>query len=101
MEIITKQYEMNQKGRIVSDQFMKDEDYNVPDSKDDVRRIVMSEAKLHVEELKPSEKYVKVTGKIEFQMLYLTDSVEPTFASLEGKIPLEEMVYNVEDCRHL
>ena len=93
MEIITKQFEMNQTGRTIVDQFMMDEDYNVPDSKNDVKRVVMAEGRLKIDDMKPVENYLRVTGKMEFQILYVTDSMEPTFSSMEGKIPFEEMVY--------
>ena len=36
MEIITRQIETNQTDRRLFDQFMIDEDFNVPDSKNDV-----------------------------------------------------------------
>ena len=93
MEIITKQFELNQVGRTVVDQFMMDEDFNVPDSKEDVKRIVMSEGYIKIDEVKPLENYLRVVGKIEFKILYVTDGMEPMFSSMEGKIPFEEMVY--------
>lgn len=93
MEIITRQFEMNQTGRTLIDQFLMDEDFNVPDSKDDVKRIVMGEGRLRIDEMKPVENYLRVVGKMEFQILYVTDSMEPAFSSMEGKLPFEEMVY--------
>ena len=96
MEIITRQIETNQTDRRLFDQFMLDEDFNVPDSKNDVEKIVSSEGRVRIEEMKPMENYLRVQGKIEFQILYLAEGIEPTFSSLEGKIPFVEMVY-VED----
>ena len=96
MEIITKQIDMNQTDRRIFDQFMLDEDFNVPDSKSDVEKIVSSEGRVRIDEIKPVENYLRVQGKIEFQILYVAEGIEPTFSSLEGKIPFVEMVY-VED----
>ena len=93
MEIITKQIETNQADKRIFDQFMLDEDYNVPDSKSDVEKIVSSEGRVRIDEIKPVENYLRVQGKIEFHILYVAEGIEPTFSSLEGKIPFVEMVY--------
>ena len=96
MEIITKQVEMNQVKRRLVDQFMVDEDFNVPDSKDDVEKIVMSEGKPRIDEVKLVENYLRVQGKVDFRVLYVSEGIEPNFSCIEGKIPFVEMVY-VED----
>lgn len=99
MEVITKQIEKNQLERRFVNQFMMDEDYNVPDSKNDVEKIVIAEGNVRIEEVKPVENYLRVQGKLEFRILYVAEGIEPTFGSLEGKIPFVEMVY-VEDGGH-
>ena len=40
MELIQKTIRYNQEGKKTFDQFYLDEDYNVPDAKQDVRRII-------------------------------------------------------------
>lgn len=96
MEVITKQIETNQVDRRLTDQFMLDEDYNVPDSKRDVEKIVISEGNVRIDEVRPMENYLRVQGKIEFHVLYRAEGFEPNFSSLEGTVPFVEMVY-VED----
>ena len=93
MEVITKQIETNRVGRRLTDQFMLDEDFNVPDSKNDVEKIVMSEGCVKIDEVKPVENYLRIQGKVEFQVLYVAEGFEPTFSCMEGKIPFVEMVY--------
>lgn len=93
MEIITKQIEMNQVARRLTDQFVLDEDFNVPDSRNDVEKIVASDGYARIEEVKPVENYLRVQGKVEFQILYIAEGIEPTFSNLEGKIPFVEMIY--------
>ncbi len=93
MELWTREIQTNEQGKILMDQFVLDEDYNVPDAKRDVKRIVGSEAKPVVENVTWVENYVKVTGKIEFHILYVGEGLEPTLSTLEGKFPFEEMVY--------
>jgi len=93
MELWTREIQTNEQGKILMDQFMLDEDYNVPEAKRDVRRIVGSEAKTVIENVSWVENYVKVMGKIEFHVLYVGEGLEPVLSILEGKIPFEEMVY--------
>lgn len=96
MEFMTREIQTNQMGRKLVDQFVLDEDYNVPDSKRDVQRIVVGEGKVKIEEVKQVENYIRVRGKLEFQVLYVGEGLEPSLCSLEGKVPFEEMIYTEE-----
>lgn len=96
MEIVTKQMEINQIGKAIVNQFVVDEDYNVKDSNEDIHRIVMSEGNARITEITPAENYLRVRGELEFQILYLSDEMEPRFYNLTGEVPFEEMVY-IED----
>ena len=93
MEFMTREIQTNQMGKKLVDQFMLDEAYNVPDSKRDVQRIVAGEGKGKIDEVNPVENYIRVSGKMEFQVLYVGEGLEPSLCCLEGKIPFEEMVY--------
>ena len=97
MELIKKQIHYNREGKRMFDQFVLDEDYNVPDAKEDVRQIIQSTGTVKVEDIRMVENYVKVTGKFYFQILYLTEAGEPRPDVLEGKLPFEEMVYAETD----
>ena len=93
MELIRRPIHYTQEGKSIFDQFYLDSDYNVPDQKADVGRIIHSSAKLKEEDIRPVENYVKVTGKVYFTILYMTASGDPCPAVLEGNMPFEEMVY--------
>lgn len=97
MELIRKPIHYTQEGKSIFDQFYLDEDYNVPDQKEDVRRIIFGSAECRPEDIRPVENYVKVTGKIYFSILYMTDSSDSRPSVLEGKLPFEEMVYAEND----
>lgn len=90
-----KKYVMQSKkaGKQVTNQFMLDDDFNVPDQKPDVKRIVLAEGELKIEEIKRVENYLRLSGKFVFQVLYITDEGEERMASLEGHLPFDEMVY--------
>lgn len=62
MEYLKKEIRTFQNGKTVNDQFYIDDDYNVPDAKKDVGRIIISDGTLQVEEMKQVENYLKVTG---------------------------------------
>ena len=93
MELVKKQIHANQVGKKMVDQFLVDDDFNVPDTKNDVQRVVAGEGTVKIEDVRPVENYVRVTGKLYFQILYVTEGAEPSLTSMEGKIPFEEMVY--------
>ena len=97
MELIRRPIHYTQEGKSIFDQFYLDEDYNVPEQKEDVRRIIQEGAECRNEDIRPVENYVKVTGKIYFRMLYMTASGDPKPAVLEGSLPFEEMVYAESD----
>lgn len=97
MELIRKPIHYTQEGKSIFDQFYLDEDYNVPDQKEDVKRIVQGKAELRAEDIRPVENYVKITGKMYFTILYMTASGDSRAAVLEGKLPFEEMVYAESD----
>ena len=67
MEYQKKEIRIFQNGRTVNDQFYIDGDYNVPEAKRDVGKIILSNGMLRVEEMKQVESYLKVSGKLEFK----------------------------------
>ncbi len=93
MEYEKKEFLIYQQGKTITDQFYLDQDYNVPDTRNDVRRIVLGDCKTQVEEMKLVENYVRVSGTMQFRILYVADQAEETLSSLEGTLPFEEMVY--------
>lgn len=93
MELIQKQVHYTQEGKQSFDQFYLDEDVNVPDTKADVHQIVQGRGNAKIEDIRLVENYLRVTGKLYFQILYITDDAENAPAVLEGTLPFEEMVY--------
>ena len=66
MELVKKEIHMNQmKGKIVT-QMTLDEDFNVPDPKPDVSRIILSQGDVVLEAVKQAEE--KVTVSLNFCM---------------------------------
>ena len=65
----------------------------MPDTKADIREIIESDAVMEEIDLKLVENYIRITGRLAFQVLYVADNSDNTLSSLEGKIPFEEMYY--------
>ncbi len=97
MELIRRPIHYTQEGKSIFDQFYLDGDYNVPDQKEDVQRIIHGTAELKAEDIRPVENYVRVTGKVYFKILYMSASGDPRPAAIEGSMPFEEMVYAQSD----
>ena len=62
MELIKKRIHYIREGKKIFDQFYVDEDYNVPEAKEDVGSIVDTGTELKIEEIRPVENYVRSTG---------------------------------------
>ncbi|MDD3337680.1 MAG: DUF3794 domain-containing protein [Lachnospiraceae bacterium] len=90
MEIIYRQmYKMITKAE-ASLQLTFDEDYNVPDQKADVGRMIQKKGRVEIEEVKVSENHVLILGKLIFCLLYVAEGDRGQICSLEGNLPIEE-----------
>lgn len=67
-----------------------DEDYNVPDAKPDVGRMIQKKGEIVLAEAQVSEGRVRLTGKMIFHLLYVGDAEEKHIYSMEGELPLDE-----------
>lgn len=97
MEPFKKSIRRNVAGRGMTDQFYVDGDVNVPDSKSDIGRVVYSRGELKIEDIKMVENYIRVSGKVLYQILYVTDDGGQRLSAIQGKLPFEEMVYAEEE----
>ncbi|MBQ7707038.1 MAG: DUF3794 domain-containing protein [Lachnospiraceae bacterium] len=74
-----------------------DDDFNIPDSKKDVERIVAETGNVTLEEVIAEEGRVKITGTVYFKVLYETnDENGPDMEVYENEIPFEDIV-NIEE----
>ena len=66
MELIRKPIHYTQAGKEIFHQFYLDEDYNVPEQKEDVQRIICGSAQLKTGDIRPVENGIRVTGAYPF-----------------------------------
>lgn len=92
MELIKNHMCVLKRENETTNQFTMEEDYNVPDQKTDVGRIIQYDGRIQVDEVKAGDSKVHVTGYLCFKLLYVIDHEKGKIDSLEGQISLHEVI---------
>ncbi len=93
MELIKKNIHMN-KLKCKNDlQVTLDDDFNVPDVKPDIYKIIKEQGEVKIHDLKISNGKMLVQGVLGFNVLYLSDESDRPIYNISSEIPLEEVVY--------
>lgn len=79
-------------GKTFTDQFYVDEDYNVPDTKADIREIIESDAVMEEIDLKLVENYIRITGRLVFKFYMLQITVTIPYLLWKGKFHLRKCI---------
>ena len=89
MELQKSNIHMNRlKGKVTS-QLTVDEDFNLPENKPDLERVIVQQAEILVEGSKPMEDKAAVKGKLVFSLLYAPETGEMP-EQFAGSVPFEE-----------
>ncbi len=92
MELKKTYIHMNhEKGRALS-QMTLDDDYNLPDYKPDIMRVMKEKGEVQFEEVKVSDGHIYVKGALHFRILYRSDQQEKKTDCLQGSIPFMETI---------
>ncbi len=92
MELKKTYIHMNyEKGRALS-QITLDDDYNLPDYKPDIVKVMKEKGEIHFDEVKVSDGHLYVKGTLQFLILYRSDQEEKKIDSLTGIIPFSETI---------
>ncbi len=78
-----------EKGTAVS-QITLDDDYNVPDYRPDIVKVLKEKGELRFDEVKAGSGAVWVKGSLIFRVLYRSDQENGKISSLRGEIPFQE-----------
>lgn len=73
-------------------QFTIDDDFNVPDAKADIEKIIVSTGNVLLEDVDTLEGKVRISGVVVFKMLYQTEAGQDKLECYEGEIPFEEAI---------
>lgn len=93
MELITKQLQMMQIRCQAVSQVTFDEDFNVPDVKPDVGRMIQKKGEIQIDEMQVSDGHVFFNGAFLVSLLYVSDSEERKIQSLIGTLPISETMH--------
>lgn len=98
MELYKKKiHNVNCKKSIVS-QITLEEDYIVPDTKGDIRKIIEEEGWIVIDEAKAANGHINVSGNLNFKNLYVTDEENSRLECINGAIPFNEIV-NIDEAQ--
>ncbi len=90
LELSKKYIHMNrEKGKAVT-QITLDDDFNVPDTKPDLIRIILDKGEIRLDETTITQDHVWLKGVLKFSLLYRSDQEEGKISSMSGEIPFQE-----------
>ena len=89
---------MLQKKSEAINQVTFDEDFNVPDVKPDIYRMIQKKGDICMEEVQVIDGKARIHGNLHFQLLYVADTPQHQVCSLEGKLSIDESLFlkNIE-----
>lgn len=90
MELSKKYIHMSREKGKAETQITLDDDFNVPDVKPDLMRIIMDKGELRLDETTVTQDHVWIKGALKFCMLYRSDQDTGKIDSLVGEIPFQE-----------
>lgn len=73
-------------------QITLDDDYNLPDYKPDIVKVMKDKGEVKFENIKVNEGHIYVNGTLSFQILYRSDQEDRKLDILTGSIPFEETI---------
>ena len=90
MELMKRRVHMNRQKGSVTSQTTLDDDFNVPDSMDDVEQLILQSGEIVIESARNQGEKVTVKGKMAFRVLYRAPGGQ--VMTLAGNIPFDENV---------
>ncbi|MBD5543220.1 MAG: DUF3794 domain-containing protein [Lachnospiraceae bacterium] len=93
MNLIKKNIHMDCLKSKASNQITLEEDFNLPDVKPDMDKIIFKEGDVRIDEVKASGDHVTVRGKLLASLLYASTDSGEKLARVEKEMPFEETVF--------
>ncbi len=90
LDLITRRIHMNRQKGSMTSQMTLDDDFNVPDSMDDVDQLILDSGEIVIESARNQGEKVAVKGKLAFRVLYRTPDGQ--VQTLAGNLPFDEIV---------
>lgn len=92
MELMKSTIRMNQVKGMTLNQVTLENDFNVPDSKPDLRQLISRQKEVKIDAVKAQNGKVNIRGKLCFAVLYQSAGQDSFYYNLTGELPFEEAV---------
>ena len=92
MELIKKNIHMNKIKCKSALQLTLDDDFNVPDIKPDIDRIITQQGEVKISEIKSMNEKLLVKGELSFNVLYFSEEDARPIHNIAGEIPFDEII---------
>ena len=92
MELIKKNIHMNKLKCKSTLQLTLDDDFNVPDIKPDIDKIVTEQGEIRISDIKAMNGKLLVKGTMDFNVLYLSEGDQRPIHNISGEIPFDEVI---------
>jgi hypothetical protein len=79
-------------------QLTLDDDFNVPDVKPDIYKIIKEQGAVKINDVKMMNGKLMVKGALYFNMLYLSDENARPVHNISGEVPFDELIHLDEAC---
>lgn len=96
MELLKKNIRMNRLKCKSNLQITLDDDFNVPDTKPDIEKIIKEQGIITIQEITPVNDRFLVKGSLDFNFLYTSQETDRPVHNMSGRLPFEETV-NMEN----
>ena len=91
MELVKKKIHMDRVASKAGTQMVLEEDVNISDNRPDASHLIAVKGDVVMDEIRVSDDRVSLKGRLQAQMLYLTEE-EGMCASMQAEFPLEEKI---------
>lgn len=92
MELVKKNLHQISRKSEAETQITFDEDFNVPDAKPDVGRMIQKKGEVLLQEIQVNGGRARITGTLEFHLLYVSDGQVRRIYNLDGALPIDENI---------
>ena len=79
-------------------QITLDDDFNVPDSKPDILRLLKTDGDIKISDKKQANGKLLLNGSLNFRILYISEDASRPLHTLQGELPFSESVNLSEEC---
>ena len=93
MNLVKKNIHMDYVKNKATNQITLEEDFNLPDTKPDMEKILFEEGEVKIEEVKAAADHVNIRGKLFISLLYLSPEEKELLARVDKEVPFDESIF--------